>query len=96
MLLLAAPLALLALSTFNKAWALNTSGMQAERSLHFTLAPIQQQIGGAKGIRVIYDLSGFSGTQVSLDFDTLEPMLRRTTDQIANLKAEDGSGGLTF
>ena len=92
----AATLAVFTLSLLNKAWASNAPGMQAEKGLHITLALIQQEAGGLRGISVTYDLSGFSGTPISLAFDTLKPILRRTTDQVIDLKAEDGTGALVF
>jgi hypothetical protein len=67
--------------------------------LLLNLKPQWNTSGEVEGIRVSYELSALSklpGTSLFLYFDTLEPALQRTRDQVKELVAEDAAGAVSF
>jgi hypothetical protein len=63
------------------------------------LRPQWSGSGQVEGMRVDYELSGFSATRnarLSFAFDTLQPALQRTRDQVTDLIAEDAAGRFSF
>lgn len=85
---------MIALGALNYAGAAVAPVGSSQKSLVITLTPIERENSGATGIGVAYDLMGLSNAPVSLAFDSLEPMLRRTTDEVKALRAEDAEGAL--
>ena len=67
--------------------------------LRLTLKPQRDASGQVEGMRVSYELMGRSkrrSAPLSLHFDTLQPALQRTQDQVTDLVAEDATGPITF
>ena len=71
----------------------------SEATLRLNLEPKWNASGQVEGIRVRYELAAFSSrpkAALFLKFDTLQPALRRTQDQVTDLSAADASGPVRF
>ena len=75
------------------------SPQSSRPTLNLVLTPKIDAEGRATAIKVDYVLSEWGagvGKPLVLQFDTLEPMLQRVTDQLQDLKASDDQGQLSY
>jgi hypothetical protein len=79
--------------------AQDTPRKATSADLRLNLKPQWTASGQVEGIRVSYELAGLPnlpGAPLFLHFDTLQPALQRTRDQIMDLIAEDAAGPVSF
>jgi len=79
--------------------AQDTHRKETSAILRLNLKPRWDALGQVEGIRVSYELAALPelpGAPVFLHFDTLQPALRRTRDQVTDLIAEDAAGPVSF